>query len=82
MVDKTVLPKATHLVVFEEVGWCAEVAASWIEKWFARYLKEEEFWRTYQSKKSDPEMLRNSEASIRVAKVVIGSRGGVAKGKL
>ncbi|GAQ11645.1 hypothetical protein ALT_8966 [Aspergillus lentulus] len=82
MVDKAVLPKATHLVVFEEVGWCAEVGASWIEKWFTRYLKEEEFWRTYQSKKSDPEMLRNSEASIRVAKVVVGSRPGVAKGKL
>ncbi|GIJ84827.1 hypothetical protein Asppvi_003678 [Aspergillus pseudoviridinutans] len=82
MVDKAVSPKATHLVAFEEVDWCAQVAATWIEKWFARYLKEEEFWRTYQSKKSDPEMLRNSEASIRVAKVVIGSRGGVAKGKL
>ncbi|RLL96295.1 hypothetical protein CFD26_101286 [Aspergillus turcosus] len=82
MVDKTVSPKGTHLVVFEEVGWCAEVAASWIEKWFGRYLKEEEFWRTYQSKKSDPQMLRNSEASIRVAKMVLGPRGGVAKGKL
>jgi hypothetical protein len=82
MVDKTVSPKATHLVVFEEVGWGAEVAASWIGKWFARYLKEEEFWRTYQSKKSDSEMLRNSEASIRVAKVAIESRPGVAKGKL
>ncbi|GFG23216.1 toxin biosynthesis protein, putative [Aspergillus udagawae] len=82
MADKTVSPKATHLIVFEEVGWCAEVAATWLEKWFERYLKEEEFWRTYQSKKSDPEMLRNSEASIRVAKVVTGSHGGIAKGKL
>jgi hypothetical protein len=82
MADKAVSPKATHLIVFEEVGWCAEVAATWLEKWYERYLKEEEFWRTYQSKKSDPEMLRNSEASIRVAKVVIGSHGGFAKGKL
>lgn len=79
MVDRTVSPKATHLVVFEEVGWCSEVAAAWLEKWFARYLREEEFWRTYQSKKSDPEMLRNSEASIHVAKVVVGPQGDVAK---
>jgi hypothetical protein len=82
MVDKTVSPKGTHLVVFEEVDWCAEVAATWIETWFGRYLKEEEFWRTYQSKKSDQEMLRNSEASIWVAKMVIGTRGDGSKGKL
>ncbi|KAF7114450.1 hypothetical protein CNMCM5793_008754 [Aspergillus hiratsukae] len=63
-------------------GMCADVAATWIEKWFGQYLKEEEFWRTYQSKKSYREMLRNSEASIRSAKMVLGTRGGVAKGKL
>ncbi|RHZ57474.1 putative toxin biosynthesis protein [Aspergillus thermomutatus] len=82
MVDKAVSPKGTHLVVFEEVDWCAEVAATWIEKWFERYLKEEEFWRTYQSKKSDTEMLRNSEASIRVAKMAMGASRGDTKGKL
>ncbi|EAW08565.1 putative toxin biosynthesis protein [Aspergillus clavatus NRRL 1] len=83
MVDKAVSPQGTHLVVFEDVDWCAQVAADWIGRWSQRYLQEEKFWRSYRSKKSDADMLRSSEAALAVAKLMLGaSRKEIITSKL
>ena len=82
-VEKVVLEKGSHLLVFEEVAWCAEVASDWIERWFNRWLEEEKFWREYKNRKSDDDMLRFTDDWIRVANMMQDSRRpGVSKGKL
>ena len=82
-VEKTVIEKGSHLVVFEDVGSCAEVASEWIERWFKGWLKEEKFWREYKSRKSDSEMLRFTEDWMKVANARVGTkRPGASKGKL
>ena len=82
-VEKAVIEKGSHLVVFEEVARCAEVASDWIKRWFNGWLEEEKFWREYKSRKSDDDMLRFTDDWIRVANAKKDSkRPGVSKGKL
>ncbi|KAJ5761193.1 hypothetical protein N7520_008349 [Penicillium odoratum] len=83
MVEKVVLKEGTHSIVCEDVGWCAEVGAGWIQKWFNGWLEDEKFWSVYQSRHSDDEMLRLSkEASISATVPIRTKRGDLPKGKL
>lgn len=64
-VEKVVLEKAGHLCVFEREALvqCVEAGAKWIRRWyFQGWKREEAFWRTYRSKKSEGrEMWKVSE---------------------
>ncbi|KAJ5627653.1 hypothetical protein N7490_009881 [Penicillium lividum] len=82
-VEKAVLKNGSHTLVFENVKWCAETAATWIQKWFSGWLADEKFWSEYQSRHSDGEMLRLSKEAIAIAKIPTGTeRGMLLKGKL
>ncbi|KAL4982171.1 Alpha/beta hydrolase family-domain-containing protein [Aspergillus falconensis] len=74
MVEKAVLEEGSHNVVLEEVGWSAEVAADWIRRWYKGWLEDETFWKGYQSKNSDADMLRLSEAAMEAAKKPTGTK--------
>jgi hypothetical protein len=80
MVEKALLEKGGHNLVFEQVDWSARVGADWIGRWFRGWLADEEFWDTYQSKRSDAEMLRLSDASLKMSEMTNGARR--VKGKL
>ena len=80
MVEMALLEKGGHNLIFEEVDWSAKVGAEWIGRWFRGWLADEKFWETYQSKRSDAEMLRLSDAAHKVAKMPSGERR--FKGKL
>lgn len=80
MVEKALLEKGGHNLVFEQVDWSARVGADWIGRWFRGWVADEEFWGTYQSKRSDAEMLRMSDAAFKVSKMLGGT--GRIKGKL
>lgn len=61
MVAKAVLKGGSHVLCFEEIQWCAETAAGWLQKWFQQWLADEKFWSEYQSPNSDEQGLRLSE---------------------
>jgi hypothetical protein len=84
MVEKAVLDQGSHLMVFEEVNWSATVAADWIGRWFRGWLEDEKFWREYKSKKSDADMLRGTEAWVKVTEFPMFTKrvGGGPKEKL
>ena len=69
MVAKAILEKGSHILVLEDVDWSANVASDWVQKWFSRWTEEEGFWETYQSKRSDAEMLRLSEQAFKVSQL-------------
>ncbi|KAL3467684.1 Alpha/beta hydrolase family-domain-containing protein [Aspergillus heterothallicus] len=74
MVEKAVLEKGGHNIVFEDVEWSAEVAGDWIRRWYSKHLTAEKFWRGYRSRNSDGEMLRLSEEAMKAAKMPVGTR--------
>lgn len=73
MVEKVVLEKGGHNIIFEQVDRSAKVGADWIGRWFRGWLADEEFWGTYQSKRSDAEMLRMSDAAFKVSQMSNGA---------
>jgi hypothetical protein len=83
MVEKAVLPKGNHTVVFEQPDWCASVSADWLKRWFSNWLEDEKFWRTYKSKHSDEDMLRLSDEAFQITQMHVGTkRTEKPKGKL
>ena len=72
-VEKSVVPKASHLVMFEQPIETASVAADWIRRWYERWLAEEERMRQYGTKTSKDDMLRMSKAWIDAAKLPVDS---------
>lgn len=83
MVEKAVLPKGGHTLVFEQIDWCAQVMAGWIERWFRRWLEDEKFWQNYLSRHSDVTMMRMSEEAFQIAQMQVGTkRTEKPKGKL
>ncbi|RAH75552.1 putative toxin biosynthesis protein [Aspergillus aculeatinus CBS 121060] len=86
-VEKAVLGSGSHMLVVEEVGWCAERMARWLGGWFARYEAEERFWGGYRSKKSEGgEMVRASEEGFEASVGDLGEERpkgmGRGRGKL
>ncbi|PYH83984.1 putative toxin biosynthesis protein [Aspergillus uvarum CBS 121591] len=82
-VEKAVLGTGSHMLVVEQVGWCAGTIAGWLGGWFKRYEKEERFWGGYQSKKSDGgEMLRLSEEGLEASVGDLGVERPRGKAKL
>ncbi|PQE08765.1 toxin biosynthesis protein [Rutstroemia sp. NJR-2017a BVV2] len=61
-VQRVVFPDSGHLLVFENVQESARASADWIERWFQQWLADERFYKGYESKKSDKDMLRVSKA--------------------
>ncbi|GAD98777.1 toxin biosynthesis protein [Paecilomyces variotii No. 5] len=83
MVEKAVLPKGNHTLVFENPDWCASVTADWVRRWFKGWLEDEKFWREYKSKSSDAEGLRLSKEAFQIAQLPVGTkRAEKPKGKL
>ncbi|RAL10366.1 putative toxin biosynthesis protein [Aspergillus homomorphus CBS 101889] len=81
MVQKAVLEKGSHMLVVENVEWCAKTAGAWLASWFRRYALEEQFWREYRSKKSEGgEMLRASKQGLEASLGPLGVER--PKGKL
>lgn len=68
-VSKVVLENGSHTLVLEDVDWSATVASDWIHKWFSKWVEEEDFWRSYRSKRSDPDMLRLSEEAFEISQL-------------
>jgi pimeloyl-ACP methyl ester carboxylesterase len=82
-VQKVVFPNSGHLLVFENVQESARVSADWIERWFHQWLGDEKFYKTYESKKSDKDMLRVSKAWVETTKLSnLTPRPGSIKEKL
>ncbi|PQE09746.1 toxin biosynthesis protein [Rutstroemia sp. NJR-2017a BBW] len=67
-VQKVVFPEAGHLLVFENVQESARASAEWIDRWFQQWLVDERFYKGYESKKSDKDMLRVSKAWVATTK--------------
>jgi hypothetical protein len=81
-VEKAVLKDGSHTLVFENVEWCADTAAGWVQKWFDGWLADR-FWIKYRSRHSDEDMLRMSKEASMVAKMPVGTkRGDFPKRKL
>ncbi|PYH40573.1 putative toxin biosynthesis protein [Aspergillus saccharolyticus JOP 1030-1] len=82
-VKKAVLEKGSHMLVVEDVEWCAKTAAGWLGRWFERYEREERFWRDYRSRKSEgEEMLRASKEGLEASLASLGVERPRSKGKL
>ncbi|KAJ5594735.1 toxin biosynthesis protein [Penicillium hispanicum] len=69
MVEKAVIEGASHTLVFEEIDRSAEVAADWVGRWFQSWLSDEKILADYQSKRSDRDMLRVSEESLKTIRM-------------
>ena len=69
MVEKQVLEKTGHLVIFEQPGATANATADWIEKWLNRWLNDQQCLFGYKSKKSDADMLKVSKAWVDAVKL-------------
>ncbi|KAF7589198.1 hypothetical protein BBP40_004686 [Aspergillus hancockii] len=73
MVEKVVLMGGSHTLTHERVGWCADVGADWIRRWFESWRVDEGVLGKYRSKRSvDGEMVRLSEAAVRVMQMPVG----------
>jgi pimeloyl-ACP methyl ester carboxylesterase len=68
-VQRVVFPDSGHLLVFENVQESARASADWIEQWFRQWLVDERFYKGYESKKSDKDMLRVSKAWVASTKL-------------
>ena len=79
MVEKVVFEGASHTLVYEEIDRSAEVAADWLRRWFQGWLADEKLLAEHQSKKSDPDMVKLSEASLKVTRMKAGSKRPQAK---
>jgi hypothetical protein len=78
MVEKCVFD-ASHTIVFEQTDTCAKVAADWVQRWYQGWLANEKVLAEYQSKRSDVDMIRASEATLQVARMKAGSKRPAAK---
>ncbi|PLB55595.1 hypothetical protein P170DRAFT_506158 [Aspergillus steynii IBT 23096] len=74
MVEKAVLPKGGHTLVFEQVDWCAQVMTDWTQRWFGKWLEDEKFWQEYVSRHSDAGMLRMSDEAFQIAQMQNGTK--------
>ncbi|KAI9035179.1 putative toxin biosynthesis protein [Aspergillus affinis] len=74
MVEKALLPNSSHTLVFEQVDWCAQAIAYWIQRWFQKYLEGEKFWREYVSRHSEPGMVKLSEEAFQIAQMPVGTK--------
>ncbi|PQE27372.1 toxin biosynthesis protein [Rutstroemia sp. NJR-2017a WRK4] len=82
-VQKVVFPESGHLLVFENVQESARASAEWIDRWFQQWLVDERFYKGYESKKSDKDMLRVSKAWVASTKLSNTTlRPGLIKEKL
>jgi hypothetical protein len=79
MVEKVVLEGGSHTLTHERVGWCADVGADWIGRWFGSWKRDEAVLGAYTSKKSDGEMLRLSGEALRVMQMPVGVARAKAK---
>lgn len=57
MVEKAVVDEAGHLVPFEKVQECAAILSRWLDNQVQRFNAEKQFYREYQSGKSERDML-------------------------
>jgi hypothetical protein len=80
MVKKVVLENASHTLVFEQIDPSAEVAAEWVQGWLQGWLADEKRLAGYQSKRSDPGMVKASDGSLRATRMPPFSKR--PKGKL
>ncbi|KAJ5212047.1 toxin biosynthesis protein [Penicillium cinerascens] len=78
MVEKVVLD-SSHVVVFEQIDKCAEVATDWIRRWFQGWLADEKVLAEYKSKRSDADMIKASEACLQVTRMKMFSKRPTAK---
>lgn len=78
MVEKVVLD-SSHVLVFEQIDKCAEVAADWVRRWFQGWLEDEKVLAEYKSKRSDAHMIRASEAGLQVTRMKWNSKRPAAK---
>ncbi|OOQ87870.1 putative toxin biosynthesis protein [Penicillium brasilianum] len=69
MVKKVVFENASHTLVFEQVDQSAKVAAEWVQGWLQGWLADEKRLAGYQSKRSDPGMVKASEGSLRATRM-------------
>ncbi|KAF5866560.1 hypothetical protein ETB97_011445 [Aspergillus alliaceus] len=74
MVEKAVLLKGGHTLVFEQVDWCASTIADWMHRWFQGWLEDERFWQEHRSRHSDAEGIRLSEEAFQIAQMPVGTR--------
>ena len=83
-VEKAVLLEGEHFLCFQQVGWCANVAGEWVERWFQGWLEDEKFWANYSSRNSDQDELRISEDGMMVMRMPSGTnrKDFPVKGKL
>jgi hypothetical protein len=56
-VTKVVLENGSHIVPCERVGECATVAAEWLGQQVRQFKADEELVRSYQSEKSERDLL-------------------------
>ncbi|KAL6718670.1 hypothetical protein ACLMJK_002904 [Lecanora helva] len=75
-VEKIVLQRTGHLVLFEKIDACAEASANWIHRWFHRWLADEEILRNHKSEKSDDANLRMTDAWIKAVKLPVDTLRG------
>lgn len=78
MVEKVVLD-SSHVLVFEQIDKCAEVAADWVRRWFQGWLEDEKVLAEYKSKRSDADMIRASDAGLQVTRMKWFSKRPTAK---
>lgn len=67
MVKKEVFADASHTLVFEQIDQSAGAAAHWVQHWFQGWLADEKLLAGYQSKRSEPGMVKASGGSLRTA---------------
>ena len=68
-VEKLVLEDAGHLPPYERVGDCAEITAAWLGKQIQHFQREDAFYASYDSGKSERDMVVTSERWQRMVKL-------------
>ncbi|KAJ5493060.1 toxin biosynthesis protein [Penicillium diatomitis] len=66
-VKKAVLEKGSHVLLLEDVDWSAQTVAEWVQQWFQGWLADERLLAGYQSKRSEPGMLKASEVGLQIS---------------
>lgn len=60
-VDKIIVPRTAHLVMFEQVGKSAAILVDWLHKQLQTFREDEAFYRLWTSEKSQNDMLIMSD---------------------
>ncbi|KAF7714953.1 Alpha/beta hydrolase fold-1 domain-containing protein [Penicillium ucsense] len=66
-VKKAVLEKGSHVLLLEDVDWSAQTVAEWVQQWFQGWVADERLLAGYQSKRSEPGMLKASEVGLQTS---------------